>query len=363
MSPRAEPKRVLLTGAAGFVGSTLALELLRSDPSLVVIGIDNLSRPGSETNVPRLRAAGVAFFQGDIRNVSDLKQIPAVDWVIDCAANPSVLGGVDGKSSSFEVMDHNLIGTLQILEYCKQHQAGFILLSTSRVYSIKALGGLPLVERDGAFRCCGGEEGVEAGVSDRGIKESFSTAAPLSYYGMSKLCSENLALEYGATGGFPVWINRCGVLAGAGQFGRADQGIFSYWINRWLRKKSLSYVGFGGKGLQVRDVLHPKDLVSLLEEQMRNPDRPVERMQNVAGGLANSMSLQQLSDWCEKRFGAHEVTADLPSRPFDLPWVVLDSTRAKEQWGWQARIGLESILEEIAVHAEGHPQWLELSGG
>ena len=59
---------------------------------------------------------------------------------------------------------------------------------------------------------------------------------PLSLYGASKLASETLILEYGECFGFPVWINRCGVLAGAGQFGKADQGIFSFWIHSFKEK-------------------------------------------------------------------------------------------------------------------------------
>ena len=106
------------------------------------------------------------------------------------------------------------------------------------------------------------------GVSAHGIAENFSTTPPLSLYGSSKLASECVALEYGETFEFPVWINRCGVLAGAGQFGRADQGIFSFWINAYLRRAPLRYIGFDGAGHQTRDCLHPRDLLPVLQKQM-----------------------------------------------------------------------------------------------
>ena len=385
---------ILVTGACGFVGSTLALELRKRYAGTTIHGIDNLIRRGSEGNVARLKAAGCKVQIGDIRNAKDLDELPPVDWVLDCAANPSVLAGFDGRSSSFEVMDHNLIGTLRLLEYCKTHRAGFILLSTSRVYSIAALSAIPVEEHEGAFRLKpevtskklqGKSKNSDSVTPDRsdghlepgdyrdvawhlppvtemGITENFSTAPPLSLYGSSKLCSETLALEYGASFDFPVWINRCGVLAGAGQFGRPDQGIFSYWINCWLRKKPLKYIGFGGKGLQVRDALHPRDLVSLLVQQMNDPFRKVERIQNLAGGAANSMSLRQLSAWCEKHLGPHDVAADPQPRHFDLPWMVLDSARAREQWGWKPEMQIHDILQEIAEHAEAHPDWLAVSG-
>jgi CDP-paratose 2-epimerase len=341
--------RIFITGAAGFVGSTLALELRRAAPRLSILGLDNLSRKGSERNVERLRSAGCEFIQGDIRDAALWASLPPSDWLIDCAANPSVLAGVDGKSSSFEVMDHNLIGTLQLLEYCKKHQAGFILLSTSRVYSIQALTELPVAIQGKAFACEG-----------PGISESFSTNPPLSLYGMSKLCSEQLALEYGATFHFPVWINRCGVLAGAGQFGKPDQGIFAYWIHSWFEKKPLKFIGFDGSGAQVRDALHPRDLIPLLLLQMADPTRPVPKIQNIAGGLSNSMSLRQLSDWCEKRFGPRPVLIDPTPRPFDVPWMILDCTQAKANWNWQATTTLPSILREIADFAEQNPTWTTL---
>ena len=184
----------------------------------------------------------------------------------------------------------------------------------------------------------------------------------MSLYGSTKLASELLALEYGATFDFPVWINRCGVLAGAGQFGRADQGIFSFWINSWLRRRPLKYLGFGGRGYQVRDCLHPGDLVPLLLKQMRAGQGARQpRIVNVSGGSDHAMSLAELSDWCAERFGPHQVATDGAPRPFDIPWMVLDSALAGTSWHWRPATPLEDVLEEIARHAEQHPDWLELS--
>jgi CDP-paratose 2-epimerase len=68
-----------------------------------------------------------------------------------------------------------------------------------------------------------------------------------------------------------------------------------------------------------------------------------------------------LSAWCEARFGAHQVASDPTPRPFDVPWLVLDSRLAEKTWAWQPSIKLEAILEEIAQHAKEHPEWLETS--
>jgi CDP-paratose 2-epimerase len=351
--------RALITGICGFVGSTLAGCIRENFEGAEIFGFDNFVRPGSEVNRLALRDIGINVRHADLRCASDIEALPAADWVIDAAANPSVLGGVDGRSSSRQIVEHNLFGTVNILEYCKRHRAGFILLSTSRVYSIPQLSSLKVEEFDGAYRPVADQQ-FPAGISVNGVSEDYSTAPPVSLYGSTKLASECLALEYGASFDFPVWIDRCGVLAGAGQFGRADQGIFSYWINAWLRQRPLNYIGFNGRGSQVRDCLHPRDLASMLRQQMDGASDK-RRIINVGGGVANSMSLAQLSAWCASRFGAREVAADPNPRPFDIPWMVLDSSRAAKDWNWQVATPLEKILGEIADHAEKHPNWLELS--
>lgn len=352
--------KILITGICGFAGSKLALALRENFTDLQIVGLDNLIRPGSEQNRSTLRKMKVDVYHADLRNASDTEQLPAADWVIDAAANPTVLAGIDNRSSSRQVVEHNLGGTMNILEYCKKHRAGFILLSSSRVYSIDQLRGLQFDEEDNAYHL-DAQQPLPDGVSANGITEGFSTTPPLSLYGATKLASECLAAEYAAMFDFPVWINRCGVLAGAGQFGRAEQGIFSYWINSWLRKRPLAYIGFGGRGLQTRDCLHPRDLVPLLRKQMERPQLTAQKIFNLGGGLTNSMSLAQLSRWCAARFGPHHVGEVADSRAFDIPWMVMDSTGATEQLGWSVATPMESILSEIADHAENHPNWLELS--
>lgn len=343
------------------MGSSLIQAVRQAGLTWTLIGLDNLTRPGSEVNRAELRRLGVKLVHGDLRCPSDVDALPNVDWIVDCAASPSVLAGADGRTSSRQLMEHNLLGTVNMLEHCQRVKAGFILLSTSRVYAIKPLAALPVEVCEGAFQpVLAGT--LPPGLSGAGVAEEFSTTAPISLYGASKLASEVLALEYGDTFDFPVWINRCGVMAGTGQFGRADQGIFAYWLNCHLRRQPLRYIGFGGLGHQVRDCLHPRDLLPLLHKQMaagRSATQP--RLVNVSGGLASAMSLRQLHAWCDDRFGAHTVASDPRPRQFDLPWVVLDSQRAATAWDWRPTTTTLVILEEIARHAEAHPEWLKIS--
>lgn len=351
--------KVLITGICGFAGSTVARGLQDLDSTIELFGIDNFIRPGSEVNRIALRKLGVPVHHADLRHVSDIDALPGSNWVIDAAANPSVLAGVSGVTSSRQLVEHNLVGTINLLEYCKRHRAGFILLSTSRVYSIQQLSSLKVQESGEAYRLVV-EQHFPNGVTTNGVSESYSTIPPVSLYGSTKIAAECLALEYGADFDFPIWINRCGVLAGAGQFGRPDQGIFSYWINAWLRNRPLKYIGFNGKGYQVRDCLHPCDLITILRQQMDAPSDK-NRICNLGGGVTNSMSLAQLSAWCTKCFGPREIAADPNPRPFDIPWMILDTARAAKEWRWQVKMPLETILNEIAEHAAKHPNWLELS--
>jgi CDP-paratose 2-epimerase len=352
--------RILISGICGFAGSTIARGLAALGRGHDISGFDNFIRPGSEANRSELARLGIKVVHGDVRNASDVDSLGSADWVIDAAANPSVLAGVDGRTSSRQLVEHNLGGTVNLLEFCKRHGAGFILLSTSRVYSIAPLAALPMRVVNHGFQP--EAKGLPQGVSAQGVSECFSTCPPISLYGATKLASEALALEYGQAFDLPVFINRCGVLAGAGQFGRPDQGIFSYWINSHLRRKHLKYIGFGGTGHQVRDCLHPSDLVALLAKQFEAPKLDIaDRTTNFGGGIASAMSLHQLNAWCDERFGEHKVAAESGSRAFDIPWIVLDPSKAERVWGWKPKTPTLAILEEIAAHAGTHPDWLELS--
>jgi CDP-paratose 2-epimerase len=348
--------KILITGICGFVGSRLAMAIRERLPQTEVFGIDNLLRPGSESNRVELASKNIKFLHGDLRMRSDVDVIPACDWVIDAAANPSVLAGVDGRSSPRQLGEHNLIGTLNILEYCREKKAGLVLLSSSRVYSVRDLAALPVREHEKAFVLEAAQSST-SGASEAGIAESFPVHQPISLYGATKLSSEIMAIEYGSTFGFPVWIDRCGVLAGAGQFGTAEQGIFSYWLHAHAARARLRYIGFGGYGYQVRDAFHPEDLADLVTAQMRR-DPPQDPVYNAGGGAPNAMSLAQLTLWCDDRFGKHQPESDSQPRPYDIPWLIMDSTRIAWEFGWAPKRSLPSILEEIAIHARNNPDWL-----
>jgi len=357
--------KYLVTGGCGFVGAAICNRLRKETPTSKVTALDNHRRRGSETNRAGLEGIGVRVIHGDVRLPSDIAALGPFDWVIDASAEPSVLAGTGTTAHGAtrqQLIEHNLVGTINLLEAAANWNAGVAILSTSRVYSIPVMAGLPLIENTASGSPCYQidiSKPLPSGAGGDGIAEHFATAAPVSLYGSTKLASEVLAREYAFAVGTPLIIDRCGVMAGAGQFGRADQGIFSWWIHAWAAKRPISYIGFGGRGLQVRDCLHPADLGELLVQQIANAKGGAPELVNVSGGIASATSLAQLSHWCTERFGPHAVGSAAETRPYDAPWVVLDHGLASLKYGWTPSRHSEVIFEEIAEHAIRNPHWIE----
>lgn len=349
--------KILVTGAAGFVGSNIVRYLREHYTNAELIGIDNLSRRGSEYNIPLLQQLNCKLVHGDIRCKEDIEDLPKVDWIIDCAAIPTVTAGVDG--GTLNLINNNLTGTIYLLEKCRKDNAGFIILSTSRVYSINALCNISLTEQEPCFEITKGAA-MPQGFSEYGVAETFSTAAPVSLYGSTKLASEILALEYHHTFGFPVWINRCGVIAGPGQFGKIDQGIFSFWVYQYLLDLPVSFIGFGGKGKQVRDFLHPFDVFRLVQQQIDQPTASAPRTINIGGGINSAWSLLQLDRFCKQALQADKVINSVAeTRGFDIPLYITDNRQALQHWNWQPSFTPEAIMEQIIVYGRNNLDMLK----
>lgn len=343
--------KVLVTGGAGFVGSNIALGVMRAlNPERVIV-LDNLSRRGSELNVPRLLAAGIDFVQGDIRNPADLDALPAVDWVIDCSADPSVLSGYG--SSPRPVVEVNFDGTLNVLEYVRRCDARLLFLSTSRVYDMTALNRVKLETAATRFELA--VDQVEPGVSLEGIAETFSTRGPRSFYGMTKLASEMLIEEYRYGYGVTAIINRCGLLAGPWQMGKIDQGVIAFWVFRYLFGGDLAFIGFGGQGHQVRDFLHIDDLLALLLEQIQTPERFDGRILNVGGGVKHACSLQELDKLCAELTGCEsKATSSAGNRQADIPFYASDCSALFELTSWRPQRDLRDTVSSILAWAREH---------
>ena len=329
--------RLLVTGGAGFVGSSLALALKTRHPDWEVTALDNLKRRGSELGLPRLAAGGVRFLHGDVRIPGDLDAAGACDLVLECSAEPSVLAGLEGSPEY--VLDTNLGGTIHCLEFARRRGAGMIFLSTSRVYPIEALSRLPLREAESRYELDAGSGPALPGLSDGGIAEDFPLEGARSIYGATKLCSELLIAEYVAAYGLPAVVNRCGVLAGPWQMGRVDQGIVMHWASSHLFGWPLSYIGYGGTGKQVRDLLHVDDLADLVARQIASLARAeganVQRGRRARGlGLAPSSSPSSAR---APRDGACRSRPEPETRAADVPLYLSDTRRVGRDWAGRRR--------------------------
>jgi CDP-paratose 2-epimerase len=348
--------RILITGGAGFVGASLSLMLKRDRPGVEVCAFDNLRRRGSELALARLRAGGVEFVHGDVRAPHDLSEAGAFDLLLECSAEPSVHAGYDGSPAY--VIDTNLIGTAHCLEAARRHRADVIFLSTSRVYPIERLRSLPLERRGDRLDLP--ETSSGPGWSFNGIAADFPLSGHRSMYGATKLASELLIEEYRAMYGLRAVINRCGVLSGPWQMGKVDQGFVVLWASRHLFGGTLGYVGFGGEGLQVRDVLHVDDLHDLIRVQLQDFSRYDGAVFNVGGGRERSVSLVELTKMCRERSG-REIPLDHRSEtsPADVPYYVTDNSQITTAAGWFPRRGLGTLLDDIYTWLREHRAMLE----
>ena len=249
--------KILITGGCGFVGSNLAILFKKNYINYEIYCFDNLSRRGSELNLTKILNNGIHFIYGDVRVKSDFYKIPKVDFIIDAAAEPSVLAGInDGDLEN--LIDTNLNGTINTLLFAKKYNLSLIFLSTSRVYPYDTLEKLNYELYDNEYLFTKSQ--IVPGVSVKGINEKFPLEGFRSMYGATKLASEYIIKEFSKNFNINSIINRCGVISGPYQMGKIDQGVIVLWMAKHFYKGDLNYVGYGGNGFQSRDVLHVFDL-------------------------------------------------------------------------------------------------------
>ncbi|MBU0483627.1 MAG: NAD-dependent epimerase/dehydratase family protein [Proteobacteria bacterium] len=338
--------KILITGGAGFVGSSLARLFKENAPQNKIVVFDNLRRRGSELNLPIFKKAGIEFVHGDIRSQSDFSALAdSFDLFIEASAEPSVLAGTGGDCNY--LFDTNLRGTFNCLEFARRQCEAMFFISTSRVYSIPDLLALPLVEQETRLEI-NDQNPLPHGLTAKGINEEFNVARYRSLYGATKLASELLIQEYCAAFNLKAMINRCGVIAGPGQWGKTDQGVFALWVANHFFKRKLRYTGFGGIGKQVRDLLHPADLFSLIIKQLPVMAKYSGEVFNIGGGLANSVSLLEYTGICQEVTGNKiEINSDPETNKVDIPYYVSDCSRAQSVFGWQPEKSVWKMVGDI----------------
>ncbi|MBU9889157.1 MAG: NAD-dependent epimerase/dehydratase family protein [Candidatus Omnitrophica bacterium] len=342
-------EHILITGGCGFIGSQLAVDFASQGHRVTVF--DNLSRCGSEILLKkRIVPKGIRFVRGDVRDPEGLGRLRGpFSLLIECSAEPSVLAGAQGRGAR-RLLDINLQGALHCFEWARERKVPVIFLSTSRVYPYDRLNASRYRETPTRFEWSGGCDGVSA----RGVSVNMPLRGVRSLYGASKLCGELILREYAVQYGLPAIINRCGVIAGPWQLGKIDQGVFTHWLTRHYFKRPLSYIGFGGTGKQVRDLLHVRDLSVLIAKQARClfNGRPVFRGEifNVGGGKTSSLSLRETTSICAELTGnTLRMGRVKANRPADVIWYITDNGRTERLFGWEPRGSARNILEDTFV--------------
>jgi CDP-paratose 2-epimerase len=338
-------KKILVTGGAGFVGSTLAIRLKAAFPDADVAALDNLKRRGSELNLPRLKAAGVGFVHGDIRSMGDLLAVrPEPELIVECSAEPSAQAGYGGSPEY--LIGSNLIGCYHCLELARRVKADFVFLSTSRVYPYGPLNELAFVETEKRYKLA--ERQTVPGASAFGVSEGFPLDGARSLYGMTKLAAELMVEEYADAYGLRAIIDRAGLLTGPWQMAKSDQGVIAFWMAAHYFKKPVAYIGFGGTGKQVRDFLHIDDFCDLILAQLGDFDRYRGRRFNVGGGEANSLSLVEATELCAEVTGNKvQVGSVSETRPADVRIYLTDHRALTSVSGWKPKRDAKATLGDI----------------
>ena len=326
--------KILITGGCGFVGTNIGLFLKKK--KFNVFSLDNLSRAGSEYNLLLLKKLNVKNYKIDVNNIKKINSLPKFDLIIDCCAEAAV--EVSRKDMD-RVLNTNLIGTFNILKKAKKDNSNIIFMSSSRVYSIKSI-----------------DKIINKKKIDKKIKiikyinEEFSIDGPKSLYGLSKLASEMLIEEFSYAFGIKYIINRCGVISGPLQFGKQDQGFVSLWIWKFLNKKNLKYIGYGGFGHQVRDVLHINDLCRLIFIQIKKFRNINNMLFSIGGSKKSYTSLKQLTKICEK-ITNNKIKLGKVSKTsiYDIPYFVTDNTKVTKTYGWKPKKSIYDVVMDTYI--------------
>ena len=326
--------KILITGGCGFVGSNIAIYLKKKYKNAQISTLDNLIRKGSRLNKNRLKHYRIKNYNFSIENYNKFKSLTKFNLIIDCCAEPAIEAS---RKEPSRVFNTNLIGTFNILKKCINDKTNIIFLSSSRVYSINKLKNLIKSNKI-----------LNPLKIQKKINENFSIDSVSSLYGFTKFASEKLIMEMFFKTNLKYIINRFGVIAGPWQFGKQDQGFVPLWVARHLFKKKLSYIGFGGNGHQVRDILHIDDVCNIVHLQIKKLKNINNEIFNIGGGPRNSISLFNLTQKCKKLTkNIIKIKKISKTSDFDIPYYVTDNKKIKKFYKWQPSKSIDKILNDI----------------
>lgn len=326
-----DPRPVLITGGAGFVGSNLAHAILSAGQAVRVL--DNLSRPGVGENLAWLRETHGDRLEVLIADVADRRALACAmagaSAIFHLAGQVAVTTSLLDPMADFEV---NLRGTLNVLEALRacSNPPPLIFTSTNKVY-----GGLDDVAleatelryqpRDPAIR----EHGI-------GEQRGLCLRSP---YGCSKGGADQYVLDHAHTFGLRTLVFRMSCIYGPHQLGNEEQGWVAHFALRALQRAAITIYG---DGKQVRDLLFVSDLVDAFRHGMRDIDHLSGSAFNIGGGPERAASLHEVLILLERAGGTPIERQFAPWRPGDQLYYVSDIRAFELATGWRPHIDVRT---------------------
>ena len=318
-------KSILITGGCGFVGTNLAIYLQKELKNFSIYSVDALKKNYSKFNLNVLKKKKIINYKIDITSNSFLKIKKKFNFIIDCSADPAV---EDSRKNTIRVFNNNLKTTLNILEKSKKDKSNIIFISSSRVY--------PIIESNRKFKL----------KSNFRFDEKTTTDGIKSIYGYTKYASELLIKEYSYIFNIKYIINRSGIITGPLQFGKVEQGLISLWLWRHLNNLSLKYIGYGGKGSQIRDILYVDDFSLLIKDQILAFSRTYNELFCIGGGVSNSTTLKKLTKKCQKLTKNYpNIISNPKTSQYDIPLFISSNKKIKKFYNWVPKTNIDNILK------------------
>ena len=328
----------IITGGAGFIGSHTAAHLLHTGHEVVVV--DNLSRPGTDTNISWLKDQGLKqFLKSDVRHQETMNDImdrhQDADVVLHLAAQTAVTTSVVDSRTDFET---NALGTFNVLEAVRLAGGSPAVLysSTNKVYG--NLSHFEVAEKNGRY---------ELPARPHGISES----EPLDFhspYGCSKGCGDQYVRDYSRIYGLKTVVLRQSCIYGTRQMGMEDQGWISWFCHAAIHGWPLRIYG---DGKQVRDALCIDDLIDLYLRVANQIEVANGQVYNIGGGHLNTLSLLDLVSGLEVALGKHLEPGFASWRPGDQRVFVSDNMKAGMDLDWYPTVSVgEGVTRLIDWH-------------
>lgn len=331
-------KRLLVTGAAGFIGTNVTIEAIKR--GYTVVGFDNLHRPLTDENLRYLQFTygdKFEFIHGDIRNESDFERIPEVVGAVHLAGQCGIPYAQINPRYDFEV---NVLGTINVLEASRLGGKFPVAFAASNKCYTNITNGWSVVEEDTRYRWSEGPEPISEDLP----LDAFGQYAR-SLYGTSKVSGDLYCQEYWQAFQVPTVINRMSCIYGIFQKGVEDQA----WVDWFIRQIGLGdgKINIFGNGKQVRDMLWGEDVARLYLDEIENIDKVAGKPYNIGGGVDNTMSLLEAIAEIEKQTGKKADLTFQAKRHGDQDIWISDITKIKNDLGWEPTVSPQEGIKRI----------------